>query len=147
MKKFVFVLISIICFNIAFAQDDDGYNDYSLRPIHESDIMYKKTIIRSLDLREKQNLPLFADNRQLTKFLIEGAKAGLISVYRNDSLDQGTKLTLDEFLGNLAQSDDEGLSEEEKEFMEANEADMEDDGFGNAEETSMGPDYWGPRDL
>ena len=31
-----------------------GYNKYSVRPIHTSDIMYKKTIIRAIDLRENK---------------------------------------------------------------------------------------------
>src|SRR4051812_20522944 len=47
--------------------DAEGFNKYSLRPIHESDIMYRKTILRAMDLREKQNKPMFSKNREITK--------------------------------------------------------------------------------
>ncbi|MFN3403966.1 MAG: gliding motility protein GldN [Cytophagaceae bacterium] len=52
----------------------------------DADIMFKKTVIRALDLREKPNNGLFAKNNEITKWLVEGAVAGKIKMYRNDSL-------------------------------------------------------------
>jgi len=75
----------------------DGYNKYSIRPIHSSDIMYKKTVVRTLDLREPQNRPMFSTNKWITKLFMEAVRKGIITPYNNDSLDMGKKLSIDEF--------------------------------------------------
>jgi gliding motility associated protien GldN len=99
----------------------DGYNKYSVRPVHSSDIMYKKTLLRTLDLREKQNEPLFSNNRWITKLLIEAVKRGDITPYHNDSLDMGRKLTMDEFNERIKMpSGAAELTAEEKEIALAN---------------------------
>jgi gliding motility associated protien GldN len=84
-----------------------GFNKYSVRPIHTSDIMYKKTVIRAVDLREKQNLPLFSRNREISRLIIDATLAGLITPYVNDSLDNGSKLTMDEFNEKLIMPSDQ----------------------------------------
>lgn len=78
-------------------EEMDGFNKYSIRPIHESDIMYKKTILRALDLREKQNQPIFSRNKEITRLLIEATRRGEITPYATDSLKEGRILTLAEF--------------------------------------------------
>src|ERR1700740_2347082 len=78
---------------------DTGYNPLSVRPIHASDIMWKKTLIRAIDLREKQNKPLFSKNREITKILIEAVEKGDVTPYANDSLVD--KLTIDDFHSNI----------------------------------------------
>ncbi len=90
----------------------DGYNHNSLRPTHDSHIMYRKTLWLRVMLNEKQNKPFFAKNREITKLLIESTKLGLIRPYMNDSL--RTRMTLEEFLERMKiPSEDAGLSEEE----------------------------------
>ena len=74
-----------------------GFNKYSTRPIHESDVMYQKTLIRAIDLREKQNRPMFSQNKWITKLIIEAVKRGDITPYTTDSLEEGGKLTIEEF--------------------------------------------------
>src|SRR5690348_408802 len=64
--------------------------------VHESDITYKKTIVRAIDLREPQNEPLFSKNREITRFLIDAVKNGIIKPYASDSLT--TLLTQEEFM-------------------------------------------------
>ena len=102
MKKLVAFLVgSMIGAGALIAQDSkdsDGYNHLSTKRIHESDIMYKKTVIRALDLRELQNLPLFSQNKQITKLIIEAVQEGVLTPYASDSLDGGAKLTLAEFM-------------------------------------------------
>jgi gliding motility associated protien GldN len=85
--------------HILNGQEDTGggFNKYSIRPIHESDVMYQKTIVRAMDLREKQNKPMFSQNRWITKLIIEAVKRGDITPYTTDSLEEGGKLTIDEF--------------------------------------------------
>lgn len=78
-------------------EEMDGFNKYSIRPIHESDIMYKKTILRALDLREKQNQPIFSRNKEITRLLIEATRRGEVTPYATDSLKEGRILTLSEF--------------------------------------------------
>src|SRR5690606_16545207 len=39
-----------------------------------------------MDLREKQNLPLFSRNNEITKLLLEAVDKGIITPYSNDSL-------------------------------------------------------------
>lgn len=48
--------------------------------------LFKKNIIRAFDLREKQNKPLFAQNNELSRNLLNAVLSGKIKAYRNDSL-------------------------------------------------------------
>ncbi|MHA8082609.1 gliding motility protein GldN [Aquirufa sp. A-Brett2-15D] len=74
-------------------------NPNSAHPIDEADIQYRAQIWRKMDLNEKMNQPFFAENNQISKFLIDGVKAGLLVPYTNDSLN--TKLSLEQFLDRL----------------------------------------------
>ncbi|MFN6943903.1 MAG: gliding motility protein GldN [Cytophagaceae bacterium] len=147
MKKLSVILLSLILIGGANAQQiiqdpfyENGYNRYSLRPIHESDIMYKKSLIRAVDLREKQNKPIFSRNKEITKLIIEAVKEGTITAFRNDSLDLGGQLTINEFLENIQiPSSAPELSPEEKEIM----LQMGDSSFL----FSGGIEYYFPNDL
>lgn len=113
---------------MAQEKSDNGINPLSLRPIHESNVMYKITLWRRLDLMEKQNQPLFAKGSEITKHLIDGVKAGVLEPYDNDSLSR--KITLEEFTTRLTKKfEGGGLSKEE---IEAGfgAASTEDDGWG-----------------
>ena len=108
--------ISLIISQFAVAQEKSNnyLNPLSLRPIHEENVMYKTTLWRRIDLKEKQNQPLFSKGSEITRHLIDAVKAGLIEAYDNDSLT--TKLTLDQFNERLLlKGEGGGLSEEEKE--------------------------------
>ncbi|WP_394993356.1 gliding motility protein GldN [Emticicia sp.] len=107
--------ISLIISQFAVAQEKSNnyLNPLSLRPIHEENVMFKTTLWRRIDLKEKQNQPLFAKGAEITKHLIDAVKAGLIVAYSNDSLTQ--QLTLDQFNERLLMKlEGGGLSEEEK---------------------------------
>jgi gliding motility associated protien GldN len=65
----------------------------------EADKMYSKQVTRAIDLREKQNQPIFAKNKEITRLLLNAVKSGEITPYTNDSLT--TKMTITEFLSNL----------------------------------------------
>ena len=58
----------------------------SKRPIPTSDQMFRKTIWRSVDLREKQNKPMFSEGKEISRVIIEAVKRGELTPYRNDSL-------------------------------------------------------------
>jgi gliding motility associated protien GldN len=98
---------------------DNGYNPLSVRPIHASDIMWKKTLIRAIDLREKQNKPLFSRNKEITRLLIDAVQKGDLTPYANDSLDR--KITIDDFTEAITIPMEGGfLTAEEKEIALAN---------------------------
>jgi hypothetical protein len=99
----------------ALAQEkaNNGINANSIRGINENDIMMKKTLWRRIDLKEKQNQSMFSKNNEISKYLIEAVKAGLIDAYTSDSLT--TKISPDKFHENmLIPNTGGGLSAEEK---------------------------------
>ena len=111
---------------------NDGFNPNSLRPVHESDIMFRKRLTYRMDLRQKQNKPFFATQREITKLVIDAARVGIIRPYKNDSLT--TRMSQEEFLENLKMEDaGGGLSEEELAL-----------GFG---EDDLGGGGWGEDDA
>ncbi|AFK02446.1 gliding motility associated protein GldN [Emticicia oligotrophica DSM 17448] len=107
--------LSLIISQFAVAQEKSNnyLNPLSLRPIHEENVMFKTTLWRRIDLKEKQNQPLFSKGSEITRHLIDAVKAGLIEAYDNDSLT--TRLTLEQFNERLLiKAEGGGLSEEEK---------------------------------
>ena len=88
-KIFVlFILLSLASVDESYSQAEvsDGYNPLSLRQVHESYLLWKKTLWRRVDLGEKQNKPFFARNRELSKLIIEGVERGVLIPYLNDSI-------------------------------------------------------------
>lgn len=115
---------------VAFAQEkaDSVENSFSARPIPESDILMKRTLWRRVDLKEKQNVPMFSMNNEITRYLLDAAKAGLLDAYVNDSCK--TLLTPEQLRKNLLVPNQVGgLSEEE---IAAGFGQASDDGWGNA---------------
>jgi gliding motility associated protien GldN len=135
MKKFSILSLVVLLTGFLFAQEaqdvDDGYNKFSTKGIHKSDVMWQKSVLRAIDLREKQNEPLMSNGREMPQILIDAVKAGVITAYKSDSLSDGTPLTKEEFLKNIQiPSTEVELTEEEKEFA-ANED--SDDDWGDEE--------------
>jgi gliding motility associated protien GldN len=102
----------------------------SNRPIPQSDQMFRKTIWRAIDLREKQNKPMFSQDKEITRVIIEAVKRGELQAYKGDSLT--STYTPAELLGNMSYAD-KGmeLSAEEK-AAGFSESDLggSDDGWG-----------------
>lgn len=126
IKKIAF-LLACGASQLVFAQEkaNNGLNPLSLRPIHDSNVMYKTTLWRRMDLKEKQNSPFFSKGSEITKHLIDGVKAGLLTPYADDSLTR--VLTKEQFMERLTRKfEGGGLSKEEKDAGFSNE----DDGWG-----------------
>lgn len=118
---------------VAQEKSNNGFNPLSLRPTHTSNVMYKTTLWRRVDLREKINQPMFSKGAEITKHLIDGVKAGILEAYANDSLT--TKLTLQQFNERLFKKfEGGGLSEAEIAAGFGTEG--EDDGWGGATTSS-----------
>lgn len=71
---------------MAQEQANTANSNGSLRPIPQSDQMFRKTIWRSIDLREKQNRPMFSEGKEISRVIIDAVKRGELQAYRNDSL-------------------------------------------------------------
>ena len=150
-KIFVlFVLLSFASVDETYSQAEvsDGYNPLSLRQVHESYLLWKKTLWRRVDLGEKQNKPFFARNRELSKILIEGVERGVLIPYLNDSVNDDNVMSREEFLQRITQ--DEG--EEEDEFTDAGFVDdpfavLDDDPFVVEEEEETGPQFIPKREF
>ncbi len=81
------------------AYANDGYNHNSVRPIHESHIMYQKSLWHRISLKQKQNRPFFAAGNEITAVIIDAVKLGIIRPYKNDSLQ--TRMSQEDFLSNI----------------------------------------------
>ncbi|QDA59803.1 type IX secretion system ring subunit PorN/GldN [Hymenobacter jejuensis] len=85
----------------------------SYRPIPNSDIMFRKTIWRAIDLREKQNKPMFSEGKEISRVILDAVKRGELQAYKNDSLT--STYTPTEVSSNMSIAEaSAGLSEEEK---------------------------------
>ena len=89
MKSITLSIAILLLVSLCKASDDD-------KPFQSSNTMWSKQITRALDLREKQNQPLFSTNQQITKILIDGVKSGQLTAYASDSLINSLSVT--EFL-------------------------------------------------
>ena len=58
----------------------------SHRPIPLSDQMFRKSIWRQVDLREKQNKPMFSEGKEISRVILEAVRRGELQAYKSDSL-------------------------------------------------------------
>lgn len=79
----VFFLITVIVVEVQAQQRTAAE---IIKPeVADNYIMFKKTLIRRLNLTEKQNKPFNAKNSELSALIIQGAKEGLLQPYMSDS--------------------------------------------------------------
>ena len=152
-KIFVlFVLLSISSADNTYSQAEvsNGYNPLSLRQVHESYLMWKRTLWRRVDLKEKQNKPFFAMNRELSKIIISAVERGVLIPYRSDSVNDVNVMSRDDFLINIQQENlDAGDDFEDGGFEDDPFAvAIEDDPFAaDEEEVETGPIFIPNREL
>ncbi|MEC7858688.1 MAG: gliding motility protein GldN [Bacteroidota bacterium] len=103
---------SQVTFQETTGSESNGYNPLSLRQVHESYLMWKKTLWRRVDLKEKQNKPFFARNREFSKIVIEAVERGVLIPYSSDSVNDSNVMSREEFVENIQQVDEE-IEEEE----------------------------------
>lgn len=90
----------------SFAQEEKAlHNDMSVYPIPYANQMFKRTIWRRMDLKEKQNRPFFSTSNEITRIIIDAVKDGLIYPYEDDSLNK--RMSKEQFLENLKLPTDE----------------------------------------
>jgi len=74
----------------------------------------KRRVWRHIDLREKQNKPFFPQKKDLTNFIIEGVKEGLLTPYSDEAF--ASPMTKEEFSENLKLPEADDPSGEGKSF-------------------------------
>lgn len=81
--SYAIVFILLASFGAVIAQDKG-------QPIIKSEvldahIMFERQVWRRMDLKERQNRPLYSKNAELSRLLIDAVREGLIKPYRSDS--------------------------------------------------------------
>lgn len=103
MKNFKFLVVGIVVVasvgSLSAQESQMSYNENSVYPIPYANQMYKKTVWRRMDLKEKQNSPFFSTSNEVTRILIDAVKDGILDVYEDDSLNK--KMSKEKFLDNL----------------------------------------------
>ena len=80
------LVIFLITFIVVEVQAQQRTAAEIIKPeVADNYIMFKKTLIRRLNLTEKQNKPFNAKNSELSALIIQGAKEGLLQPYMSDS--------------------------------------------------------------
>lgn len=137
MKKALFsilILFLIGCISIESSAQEEQLvaSETSVYPIPYNDQMYKRTVWRRMDLKEKQNRPFFSTSNEITRIIISAVEDGLIYPYQNDSLN--TRMSKEQFFENLK------LPTDEDDDFGATDAGFGDDsgGWGDTEE-EQGP--------
>ena len=147
----LFVLLTLLPVEDSYSQssaESNGYNPLSLRQVHESYLMWKKTLWRRVDLKEKQNKPFFARNREISKIIIEAVERGVLIPYDSDSVNDSNVMSREVFIENIQQADDDIEEEEGFDLDDPFAGFGEDDPFAEeVEEISVGPIYIPKREF
>lgn len=105
ISTLILFLVGIISFG-SYAQEEQlTYNEHSVYPIDYANQMYKRTVWRRMDLKEKQNRPFFSTANEITRIVIDAVNDGLIYPYEDDSLNK--RMSKEQFLENLKLPTDE----------------------------------------
>ena len=156
MKNFnkilvLFVLLTLSPVEDSYSQssaESNGYNPLSLRQVHESYLMWKKTLWRRVDLKEKQNKPFFARNREMSKIIIEAVERGVLIPYDSDSVNDSNVMSREIFIENIQQAEDDIEEEEGFDLDDPFAGFGDDDPFAEeVEEIAVGPIFIPKREF
>jgi|LakMenE01Jun11ns_1017448.scaffolds.fasta_scaffold9870582_2 gliding motility associated protien GldN len=100
------------------------YNPNALYPIPEENILIKDRIWRHIDLKEKSNKSFFAHENEITKFIIEGVKTGLLTAYSDEAFTN--PMTQEAFFEKLKLPEADYPTEEEKSLGFTDDNDWQD---------------------
>lgn len=97
--KSLFLLIAYLLFATTNAQYDTTLLHH--RKIRAQDVMWQKTLWRQVNLEYPTNVSFFQDRNEISTQIIKYIVEGKLSVYENDSLELGSKLSIEEFKSQL----------------------------------------------
>ncbi len=143
----ILFLVGFVSSESSAQEDKLTYNENSVYPIPYTNQMYKRTVWRRMDLKEKQNRPFFSTSNEITRIIIDAVNNGLIYPYEDDSLNK--RMSKEQFLENLM------LPTDEDDSFGAADAGFGDDaggwggdaGWGDEEETTTSIQYYDATQL
>ncbi len=103
MKRFKLFIVLLFVMGIGelFAQEKEvTMNPNSVYPVSEDHKLYKMTVWRDIDFREKQNHPFFSKNNEITKIIIDAVNDGRLVPYKSDSLVH--RMTKEDFIAAIS---------------------------------------------
>jgi gliding motility associated protien GldN len=105
LSLLILILIAVASMESIGQEERLTYNENSVYPIPYANQMYKRTVWRRMDLKEKQNRPFFSTSNEITRLIIDAVNNGLIYPYIDDTLNK--RMTKEQFLENLKLPTDE----------------------------------------
>ena len=102
MNRFRIFIVLFMVFGVGelMAQEKAlTFNPNSVYPVSEEHKLYKMTVWRRIDFKEKQNQPFFSTNNEITKIIMDAVRDGRLVPYVNDSLT--TRMTKEEFFDKI----------------------------------------------
>lgn len=137
----ILFLIGFISIESSAQEERLVANENSVYPIPYNDQMYKRTVWRRMDLKEKQNRPFFSTSNEITRIIIDAVNDGLIYPYVTDSLNN--RMSKEQFLENLKLPTDEV-----DDFgSDAGFGDTQGGGWGDEEEVATTIQYYDASQL
>lgn len=83
MKKLGYLIVCLLIASVGYSQEELAP---LVKPeVDDSQVMFKKTVWRRMDMQEKQNRPFFSKNGEISRLLVEAVDEGLLTPYRSDS--------------------------------------------------------------
>lgn len=148
ISALILFLVGFISLESSAQEERATENEHSVYPIPFANQMYKRTVWRRMDLKEKQNRPFFSTSNEITRIIIDAVNDGLIYAYEDDSLNK--RMSKEQFLENLKLPTDE-----EDDFGATDDAGFGDDsggwggdaGWGEEEETASSIQYYDATQL
>lgn len=101
----ILFLIGIISIESSAQEERITANENSVYPIPFNNQMYKRTVWRRMDFREKQNRPFFSTSNEITRIIINAVRDGVLYAYEDDSLNK--RMSKEQFFENLKLPTDE----------------------------------------
>jgi len=144
------IVLSTWVFNASAQEADldseDAYNPHSVAPVPEAHKLFSRKVWREIHLKEKQNSPFFAQDKEITKVIIDGVREGVLTPYSEEDFAQ--EMTTEEFWDRLK------LPEEGHSAAGDGAEGFTDDGWGDegekgtaASKNVHGADYFLPREI
>ncbi|SNS53878.1 gliding motility associated protien GldN [Ekhidna lutea] len=83
MKNLGYVIVFGLSLSFGYAQEELAP---LVKPeVDETQVMFRKTVWRRMNMKQKQNRPFFSLNGEVSRLLIEAVDEGLLTPYRSDS--------------------------------------------------------------
>ncbi len=138
----ILFLIGFISIEVSAQEERLAANENSVYAIPFHDQMYKRTVWRRMDLKEKQNRPFFSTSNEITRIMISAVNDGLIYPYEDDSLNK--RMSKEQFFENLKLPTDEP---DDFGSADAGFGDTSGGGWGDEEEAAPTVQYYDATQL